>query len=58
MHSDDEDKTTFITNKGAYCYRFMSGATYQKMMNKVFAKQIGRNIKVYVDDILVKSKDP
>ena len=32
-----------------------TGATYQKLMNKMFAHQIGRNIQVYVDDMLVKS---
>ena len=31
------------------------GATYQRLMNKMFAYQIGRNIQVYVDDMLVKS---
>ena len=31
------------------------GATYQRLMNKMFANQIGRNVQVYVDDILVKS---
>ena len=31
------------------------GATYQKLMNKMFAHQIGRNVQVYVDDMLVKS---
>ena len=30
-------------------------ATYQRMMNKMFAHQIGRNVQVYVDDMLVKS---
>ena len=30
-------------------------ATYQRLMNKMFAHQIGRNIQVYVDDMLVKS---
>ena len=35
-----------------------AGATYQRMMNKVFTEQIGRNMEVYVDDILIKSKDP
>ena len=29
-------------------------ATYQRLMNKVFANQIGRNVQVYVDDMLVK----
>ena len=32
-----------------------AGATYQRLMNKMFAHQIGRNIEVYVDDIPVKS---
>ena len=31
------------------------GATYQRLMNKMFTHQIGRNIQVYVDDMLVKS---
>ena len=31
------------------------GATYQRLMNKMFARQIGRNVQVYVDDMLVKS---
>ncbi|XP_057720152.1 uncharacterized protein LOC130934612 [Arachis stenosperma] len=33
-----------------------SGATYQRLMDKVFAEQIGRNIKVYVDDMVAKTK--
>ena len=32
-----------------------AGATYQRLMNKIFVHQIGRNVQVYVDDILVKS---
>jgi len=32
-----------------------AGVTYQKLMNKMFAHQIGRNVQVYVDGILVKS---
>ena len=32
-------------------------ATYQRLVNKMFNKQIGRNMEVYVDDILVKSKE-
>ena len=31
-------------------------ATYQRLINKVFAKQLNRNMKPYVDDMLVKSK--
>ena len=33
-----------------------AGATYQRYMNKMFAQQIGRNIQVYIDDMLVKSR--
>ncbi|XP_042460623.1 uncharacterized protein LOC122044154 [Zingiber officinale] len=32
-----------------------AAATYQRMMNKVFRKQIGRNLEVYFEDILIKS---
>ena len=32
-----------------------AGATYQRLMNKMFTQQIGRNVQVYVDDMLVKS---
>ena len=32
-----------------------AGATYQRLMNKMFACQLGRNVQVYVDDMLVKS---
>ena len=34
-----------------------AGATYQTLVNQRFNKQIGRNIEVYVDDMLVKSKE-
>ena len=34
-----------------------TGATYQILENRMFSHQIGRNVKVYVDDMLVKSKD-
>ena len=32
-----------------------AGATYQRLMNKMFARQLGRNVQVYVNDMLVKS---
>ena len=31
------------------------GEMYQRLMNKIFTNQIGRNVQVYVDDMLVKS---
>ena len=33
------------------------GATYQRLVNRMFSKQIGRNMEVYVDDMLVKSRE-
>ena len=30
------------------------GAMYQRLMNKMFANQIGRNVQVYDDEMLVK----
>ena len=59
---EDQPHTTFITNDGAYCYKVMpfglknAGATYQRMVNKVFQSQVGRNLKVYVNDMIKKSK--
>ena len=32
-------------------------AIYQRLVNKMFSNQIGRNMEVYVDDMLVKSKE-
>ena len=32
-------------------------ATYQRLVNQMFSRQIGRNMEVYVDDMLVKSKE-
>ncbi|XP_023733535.1 uncharacterized protein LOC111881373 [Lactuca sativa] len=34
-----------------------AGTTYQRLIDSIFAKQIGRNIKVYVDDMVIKSPD-
>ncbi|KAL0413658.1 UNVERIFIED_CONTAM: Retrovirus-related Pol polyprotein from transposon opus [Sesamum radiatum] len=33
-----------------------SGATYQRLVDYMFRDQLGRNMEVYVDDILVKSR--
>jgi hypothetical protein len=58
---EDEDKTAFITPHGVYCYKTMpfglknEGATYQRCMPACLKEQIGRNVKVYVDDIVIKS---
>jgi hypothetical protein len=61
MEEADQEKIAFITDRGLYCYKMMpfglknAGATYQRLVNQMFQSQIGRNIEVYVDDLLVKS---
>ena len=61
LSPEDREKTSFITHRGVYCYKVMpfglinAGATYQRMMNKIFSGQLGRNMEVYVDDMIVKS---
>ncbi|GKV50689.1 hypothetical protein SLEP1_g57387 [Rubroshorea leprosula] len=58
---DDQEKTTFYAGDAIYCYVIMPfglknvGATYQKLVQIVFKLQIGRNIEVYVDDMIVTS---
>ena len=34
-----------------------AGATYQRLVNQMFSENIGRNMEVYVDDMLIKSKE-
>ena len=61
MDPEDQEKTSFFTGQGTYCYRVMpfglknAGATYQRLVNKMFQKQIGTIMEVYIDDMLVKS---
>ncbi|PKA55873.1 hypothetical protein AXF42_Ash018780 [Apostasia shenzhenica] len=62
MVKEDEEKTALSTDFGTYCYNIMpfglknAGATYQRMIDAVLKGQMGRNLKAYVDDILVKSR--
>ncbi|XP_065026156.1 uncharacterized protein LOC135650602 [Musa acuminata AAA Group] len=62
MAPQDQENTAFITSRGVYCYKVMpfglknAGATYQRMVDKLFKHQLGRNIEVYVDDMIMKSK--
>lgn len=61
MHGPDREKTAFMADQANFCYEFMpfglknAGATYQRLMNKIFADQIGRCLDVYVDDMVVWS---
>ena len=61
MKEEDEEHTSFITPYGVFCYNTISfglkniGATYQRMMQACLREKIGRNVQVYVDDIVIKT---
>nr|XP_025677746.1 uncharacterized protein LOC112777556 [Arachis hypogaea] len=62
MHRPDEEKTAFITPDGTYCYTVMpfglknAGATYQRLVNKIFRDLTGDKLEVYIDDMLAKTE--
>ena len=59
---DDQEKTAFVMPTGNYHYKVMpfrlknAGSTYQRMMTRMFKPQLNKNIEVYIDDMVVKSK--
>ena len=59
---DDQGKTAFVTPVGNYHYKVMpfgltnARSTYQRMMTRMFESQLGKNIEIYIDDMVVKSK--
>lgn len=61
MEEEDQEKTTFITHQVMYCYWVLpfglknTGATYQRLVTKMFKDQLGKIMEVYIDDMLVKS---
>lgn len=61
MRKEDEEKVGFHIDHGTFCYQKMLfdlknvGATYHRLMDKVFSNQIGRNVKVYFDDMVINS---
>ena len=63
MHKDDAEKTAFITPWGIYTYKVMpfglknAGVTYMRAMNTLFYDIIHKEIEVYVDDVIIKSKE-
>ena len=63
MAEDDMEKIAFITPKGTYCYKVMPfglknvGATHQRMVSCMFGPQIHNIMEVYIDDMVVKSKN-
>ena len=64
MNPTDKEKTSFITPLGLYYYRVMPfglrnvGATYQRLVTIMFKDQFGKRMEAYIDDMVVKSKEP
>ena len=62
MNEDNRIHTVFITERGLYCYKVMpfglknAKATYQKLINRMFSKFIGKKFEAYIDDMIIKSK--
>ncbi|XP_052301368.1 LOW QUALITY PROTEIN: uncharacterized protein LOC127904008 [Populus trichocarpa] len=62
MAPEDKTKTTFVTPWGTFCYKVMpfglknAGATYQRAMVTLFHDMMHKEIEVYVDDMIAKSK--
>ena len=62
LASDDQEKTAFVTPVGNYHYKVMpfglknAGSIYQRMMTRILESQLKKNIEIYIDDMVVKSK--
>ena len=63
MASEDREKTVFVTMWGTFCYKVMSfglkntGATYQRAMVTLFHNMMYKEIEVYVDELIAKSRE-
>lgn len=63
MSKEDEEKTSFITPCGMYCFVRMPfglksvGSTFARVVQIGFEPQLHRNIEAYMDDTVVKTKD-
>nr|GEX58873.1 reverse transcriptase domain-containing protein [Tanacetum cinerariifolium] len=63
MAREDKENTSFHIEHGTFCYEKMpcglknAGATYQRLTDNMFGSQLGRNIKIYVDDMVIKNKN-
>ncbi|WVZ93522.1 hypothetical protein U9M48_039494 [Paspalum notatum var. saurae] len=57
---EDQEKTTFFTPFGAYCYTSMSfglknaGAMYQRAIQTCLTDHWGKRVEAYIDDIVIK----
>jgi hypothetical protein len=62
LKKEDKEKIAFITPYGVFYYQVMpfglknAGAVYQRMMQSYLRSQIGRNIQVYIDDVVITTR--
>jgi hypothetical protein len=62
MKREDEDKTSFITPFGVYCFVRMleslhnAGPTFNRMVKIVLGPQLRRKVSAYVDDVVIHNK--
>jgi hypothetical protein len=62
LREEDKEKIAFITPYGIFCYQVMpfglknAGATYQRMIQNCLGSQIGQNIQVYIDDVVITTR--
>ena len=63
MAPEDMEKTSFIIEWDTCCYRVMPfrlknvGTTYQRATTTLFHDMMHRDVEVYMDDMIVKSRD-
>ena len=63
MALEDREKTTFVTMWGTFCYKIMlfglknARSTYQIAMVTLFHDIMHKEIEVYVDDLIAKSRE-
>ena len=63
MAPENSEKTAFVTIWGTFCYKVMpfdlkkAGATYQRAMVTLFHDMMHKEIEVYVDDLIAKSRE-
>jgi hypothetical protein len=64
LKEEDQIKTVFITPFGTYAYKTMSfglknvGTTYQRAIQMCFTDQLHQNVKAYMDDMVIKTRNP
>lgn len=62
MRLSDQVHSSSRAVRAIYCYNVMAfglnnaGATYQRIMNHILQSKIGKNVKAYVDDMVIKTK--